>query len=94
MVISASTSRPSILQGMRSIGTALQNLNQVPMPSQPAQEGAQKLYKTSRDLSDIKCHIYGEIGHYASAHRESEIQQPRASGTLFPADIFGFGEIV
>lgn len=95
MVISASTSLPSILQGMRSIGTALQNINRVPIPPQPAQEGgAQKPYKTSRDLSDVKCYICGEMGHYASAHRDSEIQQPRASGALFPKDTSGSGDAV
>lgn len=94
MVISASTSLPSILQGMRSIGTALQNLNRVPISAQPVQGGAQRPYKTSRDLSDIKCYICGEMGHYASAHRDSEAQQPRALGALFPKDDFRSGDIV
>lgn len=64
------------------------------MPPQPVQGGTQKPYKTSRDLSDIKCYIYGEMGHYASAHRDSEIQQPRTSGALFPKDISGSGDAV
>lgn len=75
-------------------GTALQNLNRVPIPPQPTQGGAQKPYKTSSDLSDIKCDICGEMAHYASAHRYSEIQQPRASGALFLKDTFGPGELV
>ena len=75
IVISASISPLSILQGMKSIGTALQNLNRVTISPQPAQEGgAQKQYKTSCDFSDIKCYICGEMKHYASVHRDSEIQ--------------------
>lgn len=51
MVISASKSLSSILQGM-TIGAALQNLDHIPVPLQPAQGGgAQQPYKTSRDLS-------------------------------------------
>lgn len=94
MVISASTSLPSILQGMRSIGTALQYLNRVPVPPQPAQGGAQKPYKTSQDLSHIKCYIWGEMGHYASAHRDLEVRQPRASGALFPKNTAGPADLV
>ena len=91
MVISASTSLPSILQGMRSIGTALQNLNRVPIPSQPAAQGGsvQRAYKTNRDLSDIRCFTCGQMGHYASAHREPDVHQPWASGALFPKDDSG-----
>lgn len=55
MVILASTSLQSILQGMKSIGTTLKNLNQVPVPAQRAQEkGVQRAYKTSQDLSEVK----------------------------------------
>ncbi|MCJ1346903.1 hypothetical protein MMC31_005123 [Peltigera leucophlebia] len=91
MVISASTSLPSILQGMRSIGTALQNLNRVPVPPQPAARSGvvQRAYKTNRDLSDIRCFTCGQMGHYASAHREPDAQQPWASGALFPKDDSG-----
>ncbi len=96
MVISAFTSLPSsILQGMRSIGTVLQNLNPFIISPKPAQEErAKKLYKTSRDFSDIKCYICEENGHYASANCDSEIQQPRASGALFPKDTSGSGDAV
>ncbi|MCJ1348186.1 hypothetical protein MMC31_006417, partial [Peltigera leucophlebia] len=91
MVISASTSLPSILQGMRSIGTALQNLNRVPLPPQPAAQGGgvQRAYKSNRDLSDIRCFTCGQMGHYASSHREPDAQQPWASGALFPKDDSG-----
>lgn len=34
------------------------------------------------------------MGHYASAHRDSEIQQPRASGALFSKDTSGSGDAV
>lgn len=95
MVISASTSQPSILQGVRSIGTALQYLNRVPVPPQAAKGGgAQKPYKTSQDLSHIKCYIWGEMGHYASAHRDLEVQRPGASGALFPKYTSGPADLV
>ena len=89
MAILASTSLPSILQGIRSIGTELQNLNRVPvLPQPPAQvRGVQRAYKTHRDLSDIRCFTCKQMGHYASAHRESEVQQPWASGALFPLEL-------
>lgn len=73
MVISASTLLLFILQGMKSIGTALQNLNEVFISAQPVQERVQRLYKTSHDLSDIKCYIWDEMGHYASAYQDSEV---------------------
>ncbi len=95
MVIPASTYLPSILQGMKSIRTALQNLNRVLISPQPIQEKrGKKRYKTSTDFSDIKCYICGEMRHYASAHRHSEIQKPRASGALFSKDTSGFGDAV
>ena len=95
IVISASTSLPFILRGIISIRIALQNLNRVPISPKPAQErGAQKPCQTSRDLIDIKCYISGEIGHCASAHCNSEIQQPRASRALFPKDTSGSGDVV
>lgn len=52
----------------------------------PAQEGAQKQYKTSRDLSDIKCYICREIAYYISAYSDLKLQQPRVSGVLFAKD--------
>lgn len=49
--------------------------------------GAQKPYKTSRDPSNIKCYICGEMG-------DSEIQQPRALGALFIKVTSGSGDPV
>lgn len=90
MVISAFASLPSILQSMISIGTTLQNLNQIPIPPpQPAQGGAQKPYKTSRDLSDIKYYICGEMGPFLQALiGNSEIEQPRAFQSFIPQGNF------
>lgn len=34
------------------------------------------------------------MGHYASAHRDSKTQQPKASGALFPKDNSGSGDAV
>lgn len=65
--------RPSC-KAWGSIGTALQNLNWVPVPLQLAQVGrAQKPYETSRNLSDIQCYICGKIGRYTSTHSGLEV---------------------
>lgn len=60
LVISASTSLLSILQGMRSISTALRNPNRVAVPPQTVQGGGvQRGYKTSRDYPSLLDHQSG-----------------------------------
>lgn len=83
MLILAFISPSFIFQGMKYIATTLENLDQVLIPSRQIQGGAQKPYKISCSLSDIKCYICNKIGHYACAYLDLKSQQLRALKTLF-----------
>lgn len=69
VLINTTNAFPALLQGMRSLNTAISSGN----PPQAASSDGQnpsRPYRPRPDLSEIKCYVCGEMGHYASVHRE------------------------
>jgi len=80
VLINTNAAFPALLQGMRSLNTAVASGVSIAKPkvtttassSSSDRNQDQRKYKS---INDVECYVCGQKGHYASAHREKEGQR-------------------